>query len=69
MATYPYSIPSIKEKNPALPPVLGDIEMNVSIAQGDPLDPGDLRDARATAATPLKSTKGKGNYISLSFIY
>lgn len=58
MATYPYTIGSIYEKNPGLPEILGDINLNQAVVEGQGLNRQHLRQAKATAHA-LRGLQGK----------
>jgi hypothetical protein len=58
MATYPYTIDSIHAKNPGLPEVLGDIDLNQTVVEGEALNRQHLRYAKAMAST-LRGLHGK----------
>lgn len=58
MATYPYDISSIQTKNPDMPNVLGNINLNQTIEEGQALNRQDAREGKVTA-TALRALKGK----------
>jgi hypothetical protein len=53
-----HDIPSIHEKNPEMPQILGTIDLNRSIRAGDPLDYQEVRSATYTA-NALKALHGE----------
>ena len=58
MDTYPYNINSILAKNPGLPEILGDINLNQAVVEGQALNRQHLRHSKATAYA-LRGRKGK----------
>lgn len=56
--TYQYNIPSVHNRHPDMPAVLGNLDLNSSIEAGDPLDYLQVQNAKALATT-LKSLRGK----------
>jgi len=52
-----YDIPSIHQKNPAIPAALGNLDLNRSIAAGDPLDYQQVIHAKAVAAVLQREFK------------
>ena len=58
MAAYLHDIPSVQDRNPALPVALGTLDLNRRIQQGSPVVRGDLVHARAVAKA-LRGIKGE----------
>lgn len=58
-----HDIPSISQKNPGIPPVLGSIDLNRGIVAGDALNYEQVRHARAAAKT-LKYLQGKPGFLT-----
>jgi hypothetical protein len=58
MAIYPYTIDSIQAKNPGLPEILGDINLNQIVLEGQDLNRQHVRHAKATAYA-LRGLRGK----------
>ena len=50
MVTYSYSIASIRAKNPQLPDVLGDVNINEMVVEGQALDHQHLKDGNDMAS-------------------
>ena len=55
---YLHGIPSVRDRHPALPAILGNVDLNRGIQQGTPVVRGDLVHARAVAKT-LRGVKGQ----------
>ena len=56
--TYPHDIPSLSQTIPALPAVLGNLDLNRPIVAGTPIDPAHLTDAKIVVRR-LKARRGK----------
>ena len=56
-AIYTHDIPSVQDVNPALPPVLGHLDLNRTIFAGDPIICQNLSHAKAVVMT-LKGLNG-----------
>jgi hypothetical protein len=56
--SFAYNIPSIHQKNPAIPAALGTLDLNRPIAAGDPLDYQQVVHAKAIAAA-LQGQRGE----------
>ena len=66
-AQYQFNIPSVQNRNPALPAVLGQVDLNRAIAAGDAIDRDNLIHAKAVA-TALKGVHGKFTYFCLNML-
>jgi hypothetical protein len=58
MNQFIHDIPSIHQRHPGLPAALGNIDLNLGIQAGDPLNYAEVRNARATVAA-LKALRGE----------
>lgn len=57
-STYPYRIPSICEKNPGVPELIGSFNLNQSVEEGQPLERQHVLHAKVIPPC-LRAVKGK----------
>jgi hypothetical protein len=66
--TYLHNIPSIHASNPTIPALLGNLDLNLGVQIGLPVDPQNLENAKLVAKG-LRKIHGKFHYCCLNILW